>query len=372
MELICSAQPFILSDCVSILSRSRLLARQPEKPQTPAASLAASIGSHGAASPQAQSLLDAGALLDAVWADVLAAASDADEAALSRYFDAETEDSAPPALMLALLLEHGVRSLDSLPAERRPDLRYQLALTVLPGNDYESPEEASQCTEAALLEQLEACTAASPAARWTALWLFRHADEALAQTARLLEKPAAAYRAHLPALRPLFETALRLTREALGTKPKEALERLSNIRLDTERLPLCPQAFPWDGLSMWALLSYFDLTLHVGCCFWQLRALAEQETDAAEQILVKLKALDDRQRLKILSALREQPCRGKDLSELTGLSAATVSHHMSTLLNAGLVTLEKQGTQILYRPNASALSAFLHRLGKLLGCSSEA
>ena len=372
MELICSAQPFILSDCVSILKRSRLLARQPDKPQTPAASIAASIGSHGAASPQAQSLLDAGALLDAVWGDVLAAASDADEAALSRYFDVEAENSAPPALMLALLLDHDVRSLDAFPAAQRSNLRYQLALSVLPGNDHEFPEEPSQCTEAALLEQLEACTTASPAVRWTALWLFRHTDEALAEAARLLEKPAAAYRAHLPALHPLFEAALRLTREALGANPKEALERLSHLRLDVERLPLRPQAFPWDGLSMWALLSYFDLTLHVGCCFWQLRAFAEQETDATEQVLVKLKALDDRQRLRILSALHEQPYRGKYLSELTGLSAATISHHMSTLLNAGLVTLEKQGAQILYRPNAPALNAFLNRLRELLGCSTEA
>ena len=371
MELICSAKPFILSDCVSILTQSRYLARHPEKPQTPSASLAAFIGEHSLSAPQAQPLLDAGALLDPVWADVLAAASDADEAALSRYFDAETENSAPPALMLALSLENGIRSVDSLPAQQRPGFRYQIALSVLPGNDFESPEDADRCTEAALLEQLEASTSASPAARWTALWLYRHTDEALSDVARLLEKPAAAYRAHLPALQPLFEDTLRLTQTMLGAAPAESLERLSSIRLDTQRLPLYPQAFPWDGLSMWALQSYLDLTVHVGCCFWQLRSFAEQEADAAEQLLGKLKALDDRQRLRILLALREQPCRGKDLSELTGLSAATVSHHMSALLNAGLVTLEKQGTQILYRPNAQTMRTFLRRLEDLLGCDPE-
>ena len=366
MELIFHPEPLVLLECVAILSEARYLARHPEQPQTPGASIAATINKYSIPSPEAQALLRAGTLLDAVWTDVLAAADGGDEAAMSHYFDRENEESLPPAHMLALFLENGGASLEAVPEAQRPDLRYRLALSVLPGNDYDPPAEAALCTEAALLDQLEQCGDASPAARWMALWLYRHADEALANVARLLERPAAAYRSHLGALRPLFEEALQLTRETLGSAPHEALERASHLRLDTERLVLRPQAFPWNGLSMWALLPYFDLTLYVGCCFWQLQRFSERRSDAAERLLDRLKALDDRQRLKIMFALRKQPLRGKDLSGLTGLSAATISHHMSTLLNARLVTLEKQGTQILYRPAEDALRGLIDELSRLL------
>lgn len=301
------------------------------------------------------------ARLDDVQADVLAAAGTADEAAMARYFDAAADMADAPAHILALYLSQRGGTPDA-------QARFRLALATLPGaDDDEPPDDTLPPTDDALIGLLEARPDVPPAARWTALWLFRHMDEALSDVARLLRAPERAYRRHLDALRPAFSEAMRLTRETLGNRPRETLDALCHLRLDGERLLLFPQAFPWGGLSALQLITPTNpLTVHVGCCFWQLYTAARQQADASERLLRPLKALDDRQRLHILFALRERPRYGKDLSALTGLSAATVSHHMSTLLSAGLVTLEKQGTQILYHLAPDAVQSLLGDLSLLL------
>lgn len=61
-----------------------------------------------------------------------------------------------------------------------------------------------------------------------------------------------------------------------------------------------------------------------------------------------LKAVADKKRLDILAALREAPRSAGELASITGLSAATVSHHMQILLNARLVGLELRGARSIY------------------------
>ena len=69
------------------------------------------------------------------------------------------------------------------------------------------------------------------------------------------------------------------------------------------------------------------------------------------------KALGDEQRLRILEVLAsgdaaccapgEGLC-GCDLQERLGLAQATISHHMSLLVQAGLVSSEKRGKWVHY------------------------
>ena len=61
-----------------------------------------------------------------------------------------------------------------------------------------------------------------------------------------------------------------------------------------------------------------------------------------------LKAMADKKRLDILAALREAPRSSGELADITGLSAATVTHHMQILLNASLVGLELRGARSIY------------------------
>ena len=79
------------------------------------------------------------------------------------------------------------------------------------------------------------------------------------------------------------------------------------------------------------------------------------------------KALDDRQRLKILLALREGSLCGSELSERLGLSAATISHHMNLLLQAGLISVEKAGNRLQYSLRPQGCEQTIQDLQMLFG-----
>ena len=67
------------------------------------------------------------------------------------------------------------------------------------------------------------------------------------------------------------------------------------------------------------------------------------------------KALSDPTRRRILELLRAGPRSAGELGEHFGTSAATVSHHLSVLREAGLVTDEKQGKYIYYELDTSVV-----------------
>jgi DNA-binding transcriptional ArsR family regulator len=80
------------------------------------------------------------------------------------------------------------------------------------------------------------------------------------------------------------------------------------------------------------------------------------------------KALAHPARREILALLRKGPRLAGDLAEAFDSSWPTMSRHLGVLKEAGLVTAERQGTQILYRVNTSVLedaaTALLGLIGK--------
>jgi hypothetical protein len=78
--------------------------------------------------------------------------------------------------------------------------------------------------------------------------------------------------------------------------------------------------------------------------------------DATVQRLVEVfKALADPARLRILGAIADGPLTGKDLSERLGLTPPTISHHMSKLVGAHLVTVTPDAQRRLYTLDAETL-----------------
>lgn len=74
--------------------------------------------------------------------------------------------------------------------------------------------------------------------------------------------------------------------------------------------------------------------------------------DEAEELAAMFKALADPARLRLLSMVASSPADevcACDLVEPSGKSQPTVSHHMSVLVDAGLVAREKRGKWAWYR-----------------------
>ena len=70
----------------------------------------------------------------------------------------------------------------------------------------------------------------------------------------------------------------------------------------------------------------------------------------AERLAGWFQVLSDPERLRILSqiASRGEACAACDLVEPDGVSQPTVSHHLKTLYEAGLVDREKRGRWVYY------------------------
>jgi ArsR family transcriptional regulator, arsenate/arsenite/antimonite-responsive transcriptional repressor len=97
------------------------------------------------------------------------------------------------------------------------------------------------------------------------------------------------------------------------------------------------------------------LTMLSECCLPSTPSVAD---DAAEALALIFKALADPARVKIMSMLlnADEVC-ACDVATGIGRTAATASHHLKLLREAGLVTGEKRGTWIFYRVVPARLSA---------------
>jgi ArsR family transcriptional regulator, arsenate/arsenite/antimonite-responsive transcriptional repressor len=66
-------------------------------------------------------------------------------------------------------------------------------------------------------------------------------------------------------------------------------------------------------------------------------------------------ALASLPRRQIIAFLSQTALSTAELAERFGMSAPAVSRHLSMLLNAGLVSAERQGQRVLYRLDRDAL-----------------
>jgi len=93
-------------------------------------------------------------------------------------------------------------------------------------------------------------------------------------------------------------------------------------------------------------------------------AAAPMDADAALQVAVRLKALADPVRIQLMSLLlaADAVCTC-DLAPAVRLTEATVSHHLSVLKKAGLVTEgERRGMNVYYRARRESLGALIRVL----------
>jgi biotin operon repressor len=75
-----------------------------------------------------------------------------------------------------------------------------------------------------------------------------------------------------------------------------------------------------------------------------------------------VKALADANRLKIVGLLAQRPYSGEELAALLDLKPSTVSHHLSKLVKAGLVSARVEGYYNLYELDRIALEGQSRRI----------
>jgi ArsR family transcriptional regulator, arsenate/arsenite/antimonite-responsive transcriptional repressor len=89
-------------------------------------------------------------------------------------------------------------------------------------------------------------------------------------------------------------------------------------------------------------------------------AAGPMSDEAALEVALRLKALADPMRVKIMSCLFSSSAGEEtsgDLAAVLLLSESTVSHHLGQLRRAGLVESERRGMNVFHRPRPDAVSA---------------
>jgi DNA-binding transcriptional ArsR family regulator len=83
-----------------------------------------------------------------------------------------------------------------------------------------------------------------------------------------------------------------------------------------------------------------------------------------DELLGFFRAMADPSRLKIVGLLSQQSYAVEQLSALLGIGESTVSHHLSRLSDAGLVSARAEGHYNMYSLHEDALAAMAGRLLK--------
>ncbi len=97
-----------------------------------------------------------------------------------------------------------------------------------------------------------------------------------------------------------------------------------------------------------------------------LHGNGKSEKEMAVYTADVLKALSDPSKFEILSYIRDKSAYGSELAKHMGLTTATISHHMNSLLVCGLVKLEKENNRIFYQENKEAVEEVLDYCKRVL------
>ena len=80
-----------------------------------------------------------------------------------------------------------------------------------------------------------------------------------------------------------------------------------------------------------------------------------------------LKALGDPTRREILRVLQAGDLTAGDIASRFPMTAASVSHHLSVLKEAGLVSVERDGRNLIYSLETTVFQDFLREMVGLFG-----
>lgn len=134
------------------------------------------------------------------------------------------------------------------------------------------------------------------------------------------------------------------------------------IVLDDSGVPY--DIYPYIALSDG--IHFADTKIYWGVNFISLLAIRRQFGLTNEKAAEMLRVMGDKTKFEILSLLRTEMCYGSELAERLGLSAATISHHVSQLTTLRMVNIVKQGNRIYYEINKEQIEYILDAAKSML------
>lgn len=108
-----------------------------------------------------------------------------------------------------------------------------------------------------------------------------------------------------------------------------------------------------------------DDYFYVGVLFEPLKEITQSST-LEDKLCRTLRTIGDLRKFEILKLLAESPKYGQQLASLLDLSTATISHHMSLLMESGFVEIKRDANRIYYALNKKKMRDFIEELSDSL------
>ena len=100
---------------------------------------------------------------------------------------------------------------------------------------------------------------------------------------------------------------------------------------------------------------------YIGVLFEPLKEITQTST-LEDKLCRTLRTIGDLRKFEILKLLADSPKYGQQLASLLDLSTATISHHMSLLMESGFVEIKRDANRIYYALNRKKLRDFIDEL----------
>lgn len=219
-----------------------------------------------------------------------------------------------------------------------------------------------------LAEQLDD-TGLSDGEKWQILRVIQDSGPFLDQLTALLTPVKALIEENLSLMQPVLEDCTKRWQAYFEKVPFENFLS-ENIGMEAGDLSgytlnIYPSIFDCGAIYLSLDSDTKTIYMQIGVCL-QEGVNVKAMPLASYQLLEGLKALSDKSKLSILSHIRDKRSYGQALAKETGLSTATISHHMSALINCGFIRLERVENRIYYQMDKENLQRFLKKLSLYL------
>ena len=226
------------------------------------------------------------------------------------------------------------------------------------GDDGQKPGRGS------LIEQLDE-TGLKDEEKWSILRAIQNAGAHLKQLTQILLPVKELIAAHLSSVTPLLDdfrnrwstyfqnhSFIDFLSQNIGMEPGD---------IENYTLHIFPSLFSAGSIILNMDEDVKNIYVYIGACLPEglnVKAMPIENS----QMLEGLKALSDKSKLAILAHIRDKRSYGQALAKETGLSTATISHHMSALINCGFIHMERVENRIYYQMDKDSVQRFLKEL----------
>lgn len=150
--------------------------------------------------------------------------------------------------------------------------------------------------------------------------------------------------------------------EKLMTHYNDKIASCWDKKFSELRATIAPSSEVYPTLIFPVSQMLFEKCSYYGLLSDKIIESGKMRQNSKELLLLRLKAVSDSSKLEIISSLKLSPKYNLEIAQQLGLTAATMSHHMSVLLNCGLVGVEKKDGKVYYHLEKESLQNLLQDL----------